>query len=168
MDLVNKEGYSPLGHAAARDFFIKRLVAKLRTNRDLRSEKFKGALETPVRKPVFVFGIPRTGTTFLHRLLALDPASRAPLGYELFDPTQRYPDDLEKDAKKRAEYLQKALDILHMVVPHFEAIHEVGTDKPEECLMSMVRVKKKYAIAFCLSRIFSYPILLIISCNLML
>lgn len=30
--------------------------------------------ETPVTRPIFVTGLPRTGTTALHRLLAADPA----------------------------------------------------------------------------------------------
>jgi len=47
----------------------------------------------PVRRPVFVLGIPRSGTTFLHRELAQDPACTAPQTWEvLFAPSlcQRY------------------------------------------------------------------------------
>jgi hypothetical protein len=42
-----------------------------------------GTLEKPLLPPVFVIGLPRTGTTFLHRLLALDPHVRCPLTYEV-------------------------------------------------------------------------------------
>lgn len=43
-------------------------------------------LTAPVPRPVFVFGIPRTGTTLLSNLLAADPARRSPLHWELNDP----------------------------------------------------------------------------------
>lgn len=39
-----------------------------------------------VEKPVFVFGIPRTGTTLLSNLLAADPGRRSPLTWEIDDP----------------------------------------------------------------------------------
>ncbi len=43
-------------------------------------------LARPVERPVFVFGIPRTGTTLLSNLLATDPARRSPLAWEIDDP----------------------------------------------------------------------------------
>ena len=131
------DGFSPLGYAAARDFFIRRLSVKLRVNKELADPIMKPALDTPVRRPIFVTGMPRTGTTFLHRLLAMDPAARSPYSYELLDPVQRYRDDVDKDSKTRIKYLQKALDVMHMIIPFFKNIHEVGATLPEECLMSM-------------------------------
>ncbi|MET0363763.1 MAG: sulfotransferase [Sphingobium sp.] len=43
-------------------------------------------LDRPVERPVFVFGIPRTGTTLVSNLLACDPARRSPLTWEIDDP----------------------------------------------------------------------------------
>ncbi len=43
-------------------------------------------LQRPVERPVFVFGVPRTGTTLLSNLLAADPARRSPLTWEIDDP----------------------------------------------------------------------------------
>jgi hypothetical protein len=43
-------------------------------------------LKRPIERPVFVFGIPRTGTTLLSNLLAADPARRSPLTWEIDDP----------------------------------------------------------------------------------
>lgn len=39
-----------------------------------------------IEKPVFVMGIPRTGTTLLSNLLACDPARRSPLEWEIDEP----------------------------------------------------------------------------------
>ncbi len=43
-------------------------------------------LERPIKTPLFVFGLPRTGTTLLNNLLAADPHRRSPLKWELDDP----------------------------------------------------------------------------------
>jgi hypothetical protein len=44
-------------------------------------------LKRPIERPVFVFGVPRTGTTLLSNLLAADPNRRSPLSWEIDDPT---------------------------------------------------------------------------------
>ena len=43
-------------------------------------------LDGPIERPIFVFGVPRTGTTLLSNLLAADPARRSPLTWEIDDP----------------------------------------------------------------------------------
>lgn len=43
-------------------------------------------LSRPVERPVFVMGIPRTGTTLMSNLLAADPARRSPLTWEIDEP----------------------------------------------------------------------------------
>ena len=43
-------------------------------------------LKRPIERPVFVFGVPRTGTTLLSNLLAADPNRRSPLTWEIDDP----------------------------------------------------------------------------------
>ena len=43
-------------------------------------------LTRPVERPLFVMGIPRTGTTMINNLLAADPARRSPLAWEIDEP----------------------------------------------------------------------------------
>jgi len=43
-------------------------------------------LHRPIERPVFVMGVPRTGTTLMSNLLAADPARRSPLTWEIDDP----------------------------------------------------------------------------------
>ena len=45
-----------------------------------------GLLDQPVSRPVFVMGVPRTGTTLMSNLLAADPGRRSPLTWEIDDP----------------------------------------------------------------------------------
>ena len=40
-----------------------------------------------IRRPLFITGLPRSGTTFLHALLAQDPAHRSPLVWEVMSPS---------------------------------------------------------------------------------
>ena len=67
-----------------RDAAVTALATRLRVNAYLESRP--DLLERPVEKPLFVFGIPRTGTTLLNNLLAADPRRRSPLSWEIDDP----------------------------------------------------------------------------------
>jgi hypothetical protein len=49
-------------------------------------DKHPNLLDRPVERPVFVLGMPRTGTTMLSNLLATDPARRSPLTWEIDEP----------------------------------------------------------------------------------
>jgi hypothetical protein len=63
---------------------IKPLIDRLKTTDYL--GRHAELLERPIERPVFVFGIPRTGTTLLSNLLAADPNRRSPLTWEIDDP----------------------------------------------------------------------------------
>src|SRR5262245_38375915 len=43
-------------------------------------------LARPIRAPVFITGMPRSGTTFLHRLILQDPSTIAPRLFQLVYP----------------------------------------------------------------------------------
>lgn len=99
--------------------------------------------QVSIRSPVFVMGLPRTGTTFLHRLLSLDPAVRAPITWELLAPVPEpngtsSHEEHEKDRLKRAKYVKKLLQTRKSMGDYaLERIHEVGWDLPEECLLGL-------------------------------
>ena len=63
---------------------VKALADRLQTTDYL--ARHPELLQAPVPKPVFVFGIPRTGTTLLSNLLAADPARRSALSWEIDNP----------------------------------------------------------------------------------
>jgi hypothetical protein len=70
--------------ARTRNDLVKALATRLKTTAYL--EQRPALLKRPIERPVFVFGIPRTGTTLLSNLLATDPARRSPLTWEIDDP----------------------------------------------------------------------------------
>jgi hypothetical protein len=103
-------------------------------------------LNIPVRSPCFVVGLPRTGTTYLHRLLSLDPKVRSPLLWELLQPTPDFIPDpttdvkalMEKDKKKRANNIKALLMLRESLGDDaLKHIHEIGYDLPEECNFAM-------------------------------
>lgn len=70
---------------------IKTLLLNGLMNRLLIIEKIKRAPEIknePIKKPIFITGLPRTGTTILFSLLSLDPTLRSPKGYEVASPAE--------------------------------------------------------------------------------
>jgi hypothetical protein len=81
---ANQVNYPEVGIQRLRTAVIGALATRLKTTAylDQRSE----LLRRPIERPVFVFGIPRTGTTLLSNLLAADPARRSPLTWEIDDP----------------------------------------------------------------------------------
>jgi hypothetical protein len=85
-------------------------------------------------RPLFVLGLPRTGTTLLYSLLALDPAHRSPLSWEVDDPcppaeAASYQSDprIRKSEWRFAQLRELARGI--------QAIHPVGAKLPQECIV---------------------------------
>ena len=86
-----------------------------------------------IRRPIFITGLPRSGSTLLQRLLAQDPANRTPLTWEVMYPIA----DTGKngaDADDRVNRAERALRWLDRLVPEFRAIHSVGACNPQECI----------------------------------
>lgn len=93
-------------------------------------------LEQPVEKPMFVFGLPRTGTTLTINLLHADPGRRSLLHWEAFDPVPP-PRAEELYAGPRYEKSQAQTEAALNAVPHIAAIHHEGAGSPTECQFAM-------------------------------
>jgi len=81
---ANEADYSEVGIERFLAAIIGALSTRLKSTAYL--EERPELLGRPIQRPVFVFGIPRTGTTLLSNLLAADPARRSPLAWEIDDP----------------------------------------------------------------------------------
>jgi hypothetical protein len=90
--------------------------------------------EAPLIPPIIVTGLPRTGTTLLHRLLAEDPASRAPELAELIAPVQ--PKSRFAGSFGRAR-LGIELFTLRAMTSNLDAMHVSRPSTPEECMFAM-------------------------------
>lgn len=89
--------------------------------------------DVPVEKPIFIVGLPRTGTTILFNLLAQDPANRAPQGWEVQFPHPP-PDPHTYTTDTRIEKARKYFGQMEKMAPELPAIHEVGAQLPQECM----------------------------------
>jgi len=88
--------------------------------------------ETAIKKPLFIVGLPRTGTTLLHHLLGQDPHGRPLLHWEARVPAPP-PDPETYDSDNRIEQERAGLQGLYDRFPQLGAIHYVESDGPDEC-----------------------------------
>ncbi len=89
--------------------------------------------DQPVTRPIFVMGLPRTGTTILFELLAQDPALRAPLSWEVSRPLPpSTPATLFSDP--RITEVDAVFANVEALAPGFQAIHAMGALLPQECV----------------------------------
>ncbi len=97
-----------------------------------------------VRGPIVVTGLSRSGTTFLHELLACDPANRAPLLWELVHTVppattrEAVPsgDGRDADLDPRAWLADDEITLMDEMVPAFTAMHENRGFWPTECIFA--------------------------------
>ena len=93
-------------------------------------------LERPIEKPLFVFGLPRTGTTLLVNLLASDPATRSFLRWEIYEPIPpARPEELHAGPRYAAQQAKNQMALEYM--PPIAAIHYEEADSPTECQFLM-------------------------------
>ncbi|PXA02973.1 sulfotransferase [Coraliomargarita sinensis] len=104
---------------------------------------FPGYRKVAVKDPVFVLGIPRSGTTFLHRSLAKDPQFTSFSTWEAIlapSVTERKIVGLLKavDRTLGAPLNKLIQKILRSASGDFNDIHEVGLSVPEEDYLSLL------------------------------
>src|ERR1700757_2288386 len=93
-------------------------------------------LERPVESPMFVFGLPRTGTTLTINLLNADPPRRSLLRWEALNSAPpAKAGALHSDPRYVAE--QQKLEGAIKFMPHIAAIHYEDADSPTECQYAM-------------------------------
>jgi hypothetical protein len=123
-------GLTPLGRKMMRSFLRGALMARLFSEAGWR--QYPEHAQVPVHRPIFVTGLPRTGTTALHRLLTVDPAHQ---GLELWltDVPQPRPPRRTWAANPVFAAIEAAYRAHHQTRPEFMAMHYSSADQVEEC-----------------------------------
>ena len=102
-------------------------VLRSRLRHQAMLEQHPEILDISVDRPIIVTGLQRTGTTFLHRLLASDPRLRGLRSWEALAPT---PPQTGRDNRRRQALVSER--VLQYIAPDFFAVHPVEADAPEE------------------------------------
>jgi len=89
-------------------------------------------LEQEIRRPIFVMGLPRTGTTALHHLLGADPGNQV-LEYWLAAAPRPRPPRATWETNPLYKKSLRELKTMYWLDPDLKAIHLMTADGPEEC-----------------------------------
>jgi hypothetical protein len=108
---------------------VRRVLRRVLCNRLLLVAHRKRDPQLPeLVPPVIVLGLPRTGTTILHRLLAQDPGAYGPPAWLVWRPLPRI-----SGADRRREITGRAIVSMRRLSPELDIKHYQAVDEPEEC-----------------------------------
>ena len=120
-------------HSEMREFVVALPFART-LEKKLRIERAFAALPhtRPLPRPIFIVGLPRTGSTLLHQLCGLDPRARAVRAWEFKMPVES--SDAPRDKAERVRKVQGVLDVFYRLAPRIKAVHLVAATDPDECV----------------------------------
>lgn len=90
----------------------------------------------PIVAPIFILGLPRTGTTLLHNLLAADPRHRAIRLWEMrepFAPDDRPDFDEQVWSRSVIAATEQVVAASYKLAPRLADIHPLRATWPDEC-----------------------------------
>src|SRR5438128_8266564 len=117
-----------IGKIALRTDLMRTLCSRLFMHRD--RQLYPGIARQEIREPLFIVGLPLSGTTLLHTLLAADPEHRAPLTWEVMTPSP----PTRENEKRRIQRATQSCNCLNWLAPTFRHVHAVGAELPQECV----------------------------------
>lgn len=120
-----------IGRVMLREYLHRILSNRLKIERDLREHP--QIREVAIRRPLFIVGLPRTGSTLLQRLLARDPGVRSLQTWEMMFPSPP-PESATYDTDPRIRQTARRLQTLDWMAPDFATAHELIAGEPEECI----------------------------------
>ncbi len=84
-----------------------------------------------IEHPIFIAGLPRSGTTFLHSLLAQDHTNLVPRVWQLIHPYPLDGSGIGPDLRPRR--VARQLRLFGMLAPEFARMHPIDASSPQEC-----------------------------------
>ncbi len=121
-----------MGRAGQVERIVKLLVNRLQLEGWI--AKHPEILQEQIEKPVVIVGLQRTGSTYLHRILASDTRFYAPLWYEVRNPTPPLDCDFES---KDPRIISAEAEVAAMLEanPELAAIHPMDPVAADEDIM---------------------------------
>ena len=96
-------------------------------------------LDSRIRRPIIIAGLPRTGTTLLQELLSQDPRHRAPRTWELMEPVPPPPcpdapgqsaNGTDGVTTARIARVQSDIDNYKKLAPGIDSFHPISARRP--------------------------------------
>ncbi len=146
------EDLTPFGSKISRVFLRGALVARLLS--EAAWKQFPTHADVQIERPIFVTGLPRTGTTALHRLLTVDPAHQ---GLEMWlteMPQPRPPRDTW-ESNPVFQAIEQQFSKHHVEHPEFMGVHYMSAGEVEEC-WQLLRQTFKSVSYECLANLPTY------------
>ncbi len=129
---INLEGKpNPFGALAIKGLLERTLYGRYKVEQTISDNP--QILDEKIEQPVFIVGMPRSGTTILHALLHEDPDHRSPQAWECLLP---YPVPRPENYTNNDQLntVRKEFEHLFKLIPDFLRKHYMTADSPQECI----------------------------------
>lgn len=130
IEAANREGrLTEQGLAAQTEVIVKGLVSRLRMVADIK--RHPEILDEKIEVAGIILGLPRTGSTIFHRLLAQAPGMTAIRWFEAqnFAP---FPGEQRGEPTERRAYAQAMIEGWLLAAPELASIHPLDPEAPDE------------------------------------
>jgi hypothetical protein len=132
VESLNTEAHlTTIGRLSVRQYLLEMLTTRLQlVNAWGRTPAIQAQ---PLRRPLFITGMARSGTTFLHSLLAQDPTNRVPSIWEVMFP---HPPPTREGfaADPRIRKTERRLRAFRWLAPRVQEIHPLSATLAQECI----------------------------------
>jgi Sulfotransferase family len=128
--LEHEANLHPLGRLFMRIHLRELLETRLRLNHAWK-ERAEALEASVIQQPIFITGMPRSGSTFLHELLAEDPENRVPRVWEVMFPLSNGYWPSEKAGVRKAE---NSLWWFRRLAPGADSVYPMRALTPHECV----------------------------------
>jgi hypothetical protein len=130
LETYDRNVRDPEGRIRCRDRVVMQLATRLKCENAFKT--IPEIADQKIKAPIFVTGLPRSGTSALLNLLVAAPDNRGLLQWEVQFPDP-WPDSKPGQEDPRYPYLVKALEQTRN--SEFAKIHYIDADTPEECVL---------------------------------
>jgi len=120
---------SAFGRLAAR-WDVVRFISNLLRLRE-EEKQHPAILDEPIERPIFITGLPRSGTSFLHELLCQDPSNLVVRHWETIYPCPITPKG--NDIELRRRKVRGQIRSFERIAPEIRNLHPFEADSPQEC-----------------------------------
>jgi len=119
-----------VGRLAARWDVVRFLTNLLRLREE--EKRHPEILKQAIDRPIFIAGMPRSGSSFLHNLIAQDPGVFVPLCWQTIHPCP-LPGERPGEVRRRVSLVDRQIGHFARMAPEFPAIHTLSARSAQEC-----------------------------------